>query len=266
MNRKVSPELSDRCSGTTGVAGSLTRGLRLADCRVVPVGDPALVHLREHLGIQLEVSARGKARNMVVDLLGRDGQRDVQQAGILDQAAAGQIGVRRANIDRSRGGAGDARPPSRWPRWEWSPVNAGRDRRPPRSGTGEKGACCPSRKGRCGPGPGSAGTRRARRDRGGHRAHGRAAGAARGQRQREGRGGEGQQPDPGRRAVVAPPACGNTRDERGARDAANRCSLPCLRIVAAPQIAPRVCQERCLPCAHTCHYVPEHRLSSRGQA
>jgi hypothetical protein len=56
--------------------------------------------------VQPEVDAWPQARDAVVDLLRGDGQRDVEQRLVLDQGAAGQVGVGRADVRLASGRGG----------------------------------------------------------------------------------------------------------------------------------------------------------------
>ena len=107
MNRKVSPALSARCSGTTLVCGSVTPGL-IAAIRgsFQEVMDPWYISAST-LPFSFRWVAWPQARDVVVDLLRGDRQRDVEHRRVGDQVAAGQVGVGGADVDLARGGLGD---------------------------------------------------------------------------------------------------------------------------------------------------------------
>ena len=74
VKMNVSPEESTRRTGTIVVDGRADARVEGGDGGIVPLGDLALVDLGQDVAAQLEV---GDARQVVVDRLGRDHDRDV---------------------------------------------------------------------------------------------------------------------------------------------------------------------------------------------
>ena len=88
-------------------AGRLRVGFSLAMAGSFHVVNLALVDVREHLAGQLDVGPV-EPGDVVVDLLSRDGQGNVQEAGVLGDLGARQVGVRRTDIDDAVGGIRNA--------------------------------------------------------------------------------------------------------------------------------------------------------------
>ena len=83
--------------------------------RRVPILDAAVIDPGERRAIEFQPGIV-QTWNVVVDRLRRDGERDIDDAGVLLRLLVGHIGIRRADIRVAGDGGGNAGRRNRWRR------------------------------------------------------------------------------------------------------------------------------------------------------